>query len=42
MRSRPTLAFIAAMAAVILGGLFRAHPAVALDHHLGTSTQAVV
>jgi len=37
----PTLAFIVAMAAVILGGLFRAHPAVALDHHLGPSTEAV-
>jgi amino acid transporter len=37
----PTLAFIAAMAAVILGGLFRAHPAVPLDHHLGASTEAV-
>ncbi len=37
----PTLAFIVAMAAVIVGGLFRAHPAVALDHHLGTSAEAV-
>jgi amino acid transporter len=37
----PTLAFIAAMAAVIFGGLFRAHPAVVLDHHLGTSAEAV-
>src|ERR1700691_2941433 len=37
----PTVAFIAAMAAVILGGLFRAHPAVVLDTHLGASTEAV-
>ncbi|HTX29432.1 MAG TPA: APC family permease [Streptosporangiaceae bacterium] len=37
----PTLAFIVAMAAVIFGGLFRAHPAVVLDHHLGASTEAV-
>ncbi len=37
----PTLAFIVAMAAVIFGGLFRAHPAVVLDHHLGTSAEAV-
>ncbi len=37
----PTLAFIVAMAAVIFGGLFRSHPAVALDHHLGTSAEAV-
>jgi amino acid transporter len=37
----PTLAFIVAMAAVIFGGLFRAHPAVTLDHHLGASTEAV-
>src|SRR5580658_4600776 len=37
----PTVAFIAAMVAVILGGLFRAHPAVGLDHHLGSSTEAV-
>src|ERR1700691_4578714 len=37
----PTVAFIAAMAAVIIGGLFRSHPAVALDHHLGASTEAV-
>ncbi|HEY6295370.1 MAG TPA: APC family permease [Streptosporangiaceae bacterium] len=37
----PTLAFIVAMAAVILGGLFRAHPAVVLDHHVGASTEAV-
>jgi amino acid transporter len=37
----PTLAFIAAIAAVIIGGLIRAHPAVPLDHHLGASTEAV-
>ncbi len=37
----PTLAFIVAMAVVILGGLFRAHPAVAVDTHLGPSTEAV-
>ena len=30
-----------AMAAVILGGLVRAHPAVVLDHHVGASTEAV-
>ena len=37
----PTLAFIAAMAAVIVGGLVRVHPAVPLDHHVGASTEAV-
>jgi amino acid transporter len=37
----PTLAFIVAMAAVIFGGLFRAHPAMVLDHHVGASTEAV-
>jgi amino acid transporter len=37
----PTLAFIVAMAAVIFGGLFRTYPAVALDHHVGTSTEVV-
>jgi amino acid transporter len=37
----PTVAFIAAMAAVIIGGLVRAHPAVALDHHLGASTETI-
>jgi len=37
----PTLLFIVAMAAVIFGGLFRAHPAVVLDHHVGASTEAV-
>jgi amino acid transporter len=37
----PTMAFIAAIVAVIIGGLLRAHPAVPLDHHLGASTEAV-
>ena len=37
----PTLLFIVAIAAVILGGLFRAHPAVPLDHHLGPATETV-
>jgi amino acid transporter len=37
----PTVAFIAAMAAVILGGLVRTHPAVVLDTHVGASTEAV-
>jgi amino acid transporter len=37
----PTVAFIAAMVAVILGGLFRVHPAVVLDTHFGASTEAV-
>jgi amino acid transporter len=37
----PTVAFIAAIAAIIIAGIFRAHPAVVLDHHVGTSTEAV-
>ena len=37
----PTLLFIVAIVAVVVGGLFRAHPAVALDHHLGPSTEVV-
>jgi amino acid transporter len=37
----PTVAFIAAMAAIILGGLVRTHPAVVLDTHVGASTEAV-
>ncbi len=37
----PTLAFIVAIAAVIVGGLLRAHPAVVLDYHIGASTEAV-
>jgi amino acid transporter len=37
----PTMAFIIAIAAVIIGGLLRAHPAVALDHHLGAASESV-
>jgi amino acid transporter len=37
----PTLGFIAAMTTIILAGLFRAHPAVAVNTHLGPSTEAV-
>jgi amino acid transporter len=37
----PTLAFIVAMAAVIIGGLVRSHPAVPLDHHVASATEAV-
>ncbi len=37
----PTLAFIVAIAAVIIGGLIRGHPAVPLDHHLGGASEAV-
>jgi amino acid transporter len=37
----PTLLFIVAIAAVILGGLLRAHPAVPLDHHIGPATETV-
>ena len=37
----PTLLFIVAIAAVVLGGLFRAHPAVPLDHHLSHATETV-
>jgi amino acid transporter len=37
----PTLAFIVAMAAIIVGGIVRSHPAVALDTHVGASTEAV-
>jgi len=37
----PTVAFIVAIVAVIVGGLIRSHPAVVLDHHLGASTEAV-
>jgi amino acid transporter len=37
----PTLLFIVAMAAVIFGGLFRAHPAVPLDHHVAAATETV-
>ncbi len=37
----PTVAFIAAIAAVIIGGLIRSHPAVPLDHHVGAATETV-
>jgi len=37
----PTVAFIVAIAAVIIGGLVRTHPAVPLDHHVGAATEAV-
>ena len=37
----PTVLFIVAIAAVILGGLFRTHPAVPLGHHLGPATETV-
>src|SRR6202045_1722284 len=37
----PTVAFIVAIAAVIIGGLVRTHPAVPLNHQLGPSTEAV-
>jgi amino acid transporter len=37
----PTVLFIVAIAAVIVGGLVRSHPAVPLDHHVGTATEAV-
>ncbi len=37
----PTLAFIAAIAAVIIGGLIRSHPAVPLQSHLPQTTEAV-
>jgi amino acid transporter len=37
----PTIAFIVAIVAVIIGGLFRAHPAVVLDTHLGATSEAV-
>ncbi len=37
----PTLLFILSMAAVIVGGLIRTHPAVALDHQIGPSTEAL-
>jgi len=37
----PTLLFIVAMAAVIAGGLFRVHPAVPLNHHVGAATETV-
>jgi amino acid transporter len=37
----PTVAFIAGIAAVIIGGLIRGHPAVALPHHVAAATEAV-
>jgi amino acid transporter len=37
----PTVLFIVAMAAVIFGGLVRTHSAVALNHQIGSSTEAV-
>ena len=37
----PTLLFILSMAAVIAGGLIRTHPAVALNHQIGPSTEAI-
>jgi amino acid transporter len=37
----PTLLFVLSMVAVIVGGLIRSHPAVALDQHFGSSTEAV-
>ena len=37
----PTLLFILSMAAVIVGGLIRANPAVTLNHQFGSSTETV-
>src|SRR6516165_7025428 len=37
----PTVLFVVAMAAVIFGGLVRTNPAVALNHQIGPSTEAV-
>ena len=37
----PTVVFIVAIVAVIVGGLVRAHPAVVLDHHLAASAETV-
>ena len=37
----PTVAFIVAIGAVIVGGLVRSHPAVPLNHHLGPATETV-
>jgi amino acid transporter len=37
----PTLAFIAAIAAVIIGGLIRSHPAVLLQQHVPQTVEAV-
>src|SRR5580704_11482444 len=37
----PTLLFILSMAAVIVGGLIRTNPAVALNHNVGSATEMV-
>ena len=37
----PTVLFIAAIAAVILGGLVRTHPAVPLNHQIGPATETI-
>jgi amino acid transporter len=37
----PTLLFVLAMAAVIVGGLVRAHPAVPLNHQVPSATETV-
>src|SRR5580700_7480913 len=37
----PTLLFILSMAVVIVGGLIRTNPAVALNHQIGPSTEAI-
>jgi amino acid transporter len=37
----PTVLFIVAMAIVIFGGLFQAHPVVSLNGHLGAATEAI-
>jgi amino acid transporter len=37
----PTVLFIVAMAAVIVGGLVRSHPAVPLDHHVAAATETL-
>jgi amino acid transporter len=37
----PTLLFIVSMAAVIVGGLIRSHPAMTLNQHFGSSTETV-
>ncbi|MBV9093801.1 MAG: APC family permease [Streptosporangiaceae bacterium] len=37
----PTVAFIVSIAAVIIGGLVRAHPAVPLNHNVGSATEVV-
>jgi len=37
----PTIAFVVAIVAVIISGLFRSHPAVALDTHLGAAAESV-